>query len=100
MDYPKIPAIVSHDTVHVNAVFEEAELFVESELADNVEGMVLELGLVAVSAYNGILSKTETSVLTPRSKPLPAVANSSSRFVSRPEQESLASSISSNELIL
>lgn len=37
-----------HDTVHVNAVFEEAELFVESELADNVEGMVLELGLVAV----------------------------------------------------
>lgn len=33
-----------HHTVHVNAVFEEAELFVESELTDNVEGMVLELG--------------------------------------------------------
>ena len=89
----------SHRTVHVTALFEEAELFVESELANNVKGIVLEPGLVAFSAYNETL-KSKMGVFTPRSKDRPFVANSSSRVMNSVEQESTASSISSNELIL
>ena len=39
----------SHNTVHVTALFEETELLTESELADDVERIVLEPGLVTVS---------------------------------------------------
>ena len=90
----------SHHTVHVTASFEEAELFVESELAKNVKGIVLEPGLFAVSAYHKRLLETRTGVCTPRSKDRPFVANSSRRVANSVEQESTASSISSNELIL
>ena len=47
----------------------EAELFTEGELADDVEGIVLEPGLVAVSAYDArLVEKTEISSLTPDQK--------------------------------
>ena len=90
----------AHHTVHVTASFEEAELFVESKLAKNVKGIVLEPGLFAVSACNKTLLKTKMGVFTPRSKDRPFVANSSRRDVNSVEQESTACSISSNELIL
>ena len=88
-----------HHTVHVTAAFEETEYFVESELAKNVKGIVLEPGLFAVSAYNRTL-KSRKDIFTPRSNDRPFVANSSRRIMNSVEQESTASSISSNELIL
>ena len=53
----------SHHTVHVTASFEEAELFVKSELAKNVKGIVLEPGLFAVLAYDKTLLRLRWAYL-------------------------------------
>ena len=58
-----------YHTVHVTTSFEEAELLVESELAKDVKGIVLEPGLVTVSAYNKTLLKTKMGCLLQDRKP-------------------------------